>query len=61
MAATIIKSENNKNLKLLTALAQQLGETVDKLSPSQTEDFQLGALMKKEKTGKSVSRQPIFK
>ena len=61
MGAIVIKSSNNKNLRLLTELAKQLGETVDKLSPAQAEDIQLGMLMKKEKTGKTVSRESIFK
>ena len=61
MGAIVIKSHNSKNLRLLIALAEQLGETVDKISASQAEDFQLGMLMKKEKTGKTVSRKSIFK
>lgn len=61
MGAIVIKSENAKNLKLLAALAEQLGEHVSKLSVSQVEDMQLGMLMKKEKTGKAVSRADIFK
>ncbi len=61
MTAIVIKSDNAKNIKLLTALAEQLGETVDKLSPTQAEDLQLGMMMKKEKTGKTVSRKDIFK
>lgn len=61
MGAIVINSENNKHLKLLTALAEELGETVNKLTSSQTEDLQLGMLMKKEKTGKTVSRETIFK
>ena len=61
MGSIVIKSNNNKNLQLLTALAKQLGETVNKLTPSQAEDLQLGLLMKREKTGKTVSRKAIFK
>ncbi len=61
MGAIVIKSSNNKNLKLLSAIAEQLGETVNKLSISQAEDLQLGLIMKKEKTGKTVSRKTIFK
>jgi len=61
MGSIVIKSNSNKNLKLLVALAEQLGETVNKLSPSQAEDIQLGIMMKKEKTGKTVSRKNIFK
>ena len=61
MGAIVIKSDNNKNLKLLTELAEQLGESVNKLTSSQAEDIQLGMLMKKEKTGKTVTRASIFK
>jgi hypothetical protein len=61
MGTIVIKSGNSRNLKLLTELAEQLGDTVNKLSPSQAEDLQLGMIMKKEKTGKSVTRKSIFK
>ncbi len=61
MAAIVIKSDNVKNLKLLAELAAQLGETVNKLTPSQAEDFYLGLLMKKEKTGKTVSSKTVLK
>lgn len=61
MAAIVIKSTNSKHLKLLAELAEQLGETVNKLSASEAEDLQLGLLMKKQKTGKTVSRAAIFK
>lgn len=61
MSAIVIKSSNSKNLKLLSALAEQLGETVSKISSSQAEDIQLGLMMKKERTGKTVSRKTIFK
>jgi len=61
MGAIVIKSENAKNLKLLAALAEQLGESVNKLSATQVEDMQLGIMIKKEKTGKRVSRNDIFK
>jgi hypothetical protein len=61
MGAIVIKSSNSKNLKLLVTLAEQLGETVDKLTSSQADDIRLGMIMKKEKTGKKVSRKSIFK
>jgi hypothetical protein len=60
MGAIIINSDNAKNLKLLAALAEQLGESVSKLTKSQIEDMQLGMLMKKEKTGIPASRKTIF-
>jgi len=61
MSAIVIKSENNKNLKLLIELAKQLGETVNRLSPAEAEDFHLGIMMKKEKTGTEATRKSIFK
>ena len=61
MGAIIIKSENTKNLKLLTALAEQLGENVSKLSIAQVEDIHLGLMMKKNKTSIPVPREKIFK
>ena len=61
MGSIVTKSNNNRNLQLLTALAKQLGETVSKLAPSQAEDLQFGMLIKKEKTVKTVSRKTIFK
>lgn len=61
MGAIVIKSSNNKNLKLLATLAEQLGETVNKLSLAQAEDIQLGMIMKRERTGKPVDRKSIFK
>jgi len=61
MGAIVIKSRNTKNLKLLSDFAEQLGETVDKLTTAEAEDIKLGLFMKKEKTGKSISRAAIFK
>ena len=61
MAAIVINRDNSKNQKLLTALALQLGENVSKLTASQAEDIQLGIIMSREKTGKRVSRETIFK
>ena len=60
IGAIVIKSDNAKNLKLLAALAEQLGESVSKLTESQIEDMQLGMLMKKVKTGISISRKTVF-
>jgi len=61
MGAIVIKSRNTKNLKLLSDFAEQLGETGDKLTTAEAEDIKLGLFMKKEKTGKSISRAAIFK
>lgn len=61
MGAIVIESSSAKNLRLLTELAELLGERVSKLTPAQAEDIQLGLMMKKERTGKMVSRDAIFK
>jgi hypothetical protein len=61
MSAIVIESSNPKNLKLLVALAEQLGESVKKLSQAQYEDIQLSLFIKSEKTGKEVSREDVFK
>ena len=61
MGTIVIKSTNSKNLRLLTELAEQLGESVSKLSPAMAEDLQLGLFMKRERTGKTVSRDKVFK
>jgi hypothetical protein len=61
MGAIVIKSDNSKHLKLLAEIAEQLGETVSKLSAAEVEDLQLGLIIEREKTGKSVSRKTIFK
>ncbi len=61
MEAIIIRSENLQNLKLLTELARKLGEEVSTLNAEQAEDYALGMLMEKEKTGEEVSREAIMK
>jgi hypothetical protein len=60
MAAIIIKTKSTKHLKLLAELAESMGEKAEVITETQTEDIALGMLMKKAKTGKSVSRNTIF-
>ena len=60
MGAIVISSDNVKNLNLLAELAQRLGENVSKLTTEQFDDLQFGELIKKEKTGKAVSRKNVF-
>lgn len=60
MSSLLIKSDNKKHITLLKELAEQLGEEVKQLTPAENEDFHLGFLMKKEKTGKIISRKSIF-
>ena len=61
MAAIIIKSNSEDNLRLLIELAKKLGEDVTKLSEEQIEDISLGNLMKKARTGKNVSKETIMR
>lgn len=57
----IVITGKKQNMKLISELAKKLGESVLKLSKDQVEDFALGSLMEKEKTGKRVSRKTIMK
>mgnify|MGYP001096230877 CR=1 FL=1 len=61
MTALIINNKGKKNISLLTDLAKELGYEVKILTDEQFEDLALGTLMKKEKTGKSVSKKTILK
>ena len=61
MCTIVIKSDNEKNLRLLKAITEQMGNTVNKLSPAETEDLYFALMMKKEVTGNAVARQLIFK
>ena len=61
MGAIVIQSNSKTNTKLLMTLAKQLGERALALSDEQSEDMALGTLMKKVKTGESVSHETIMK
>lgn len=60
MSAILIKG-NKQNNKILAALAKKLGGDVFDLKDEQYDDFLLGNLMDTVKTGKTVSRESIFK
>ncbi|MBK7234002.1 MAG: hypothetical protein IPH93_17485 [Saprospiraceae bacterium] len=60
MSAIIIKTDR-KSTKLIASLAKQLGANVLDVKEQQYEDFLLGAIMDKEKTGKTVSRDTVMK
>lgn len=61
MAALIIESKNPANLKILAAMAKQLGDSVKAIDIDEIEDMLFGKMMEKEKTGKKVSRETIMK
>lgn len=60
MSAIIIKADKESN-KILKQLAKKLGASVTSVNDDQYEDFLLGTLMDSQKTGKTVSKEDIFK
>ena len=60
MGAIIIKADNRSS-KILKDLTEQLGASVTDIKVHQYEDFLLGTMMDVEKTGKTISREIIFK
>lgn len=61
METIIIKPKNKAELRFWLELAKKTGTSAAKLSLDDTEDLALLALMKKERTGKVVSRATIMK
>ena len=61
MAAIIIKSDNLKNLRLLTSLAKKLGDTATSINAEALEDLLIGEWMNREKTGKKADKQKDLK
>lgn len=59
MGAIVIKSDT-KSLKLIMEIAQRMGGEVAKLNDEQLEDFTFGEMLKKAKTGRTVSRETIM-
>jgi len=60
MDAIIIKADKKSN-KILAERAKKLGGNVIDINAEQYEDFILGTMMEAAKTGKTVSRETIFK
>ena len=60
MSAIVIKADSKSN-KILKELAKKLGGNVLPIDDNQFEYIALGALMDKEKTGETVSREDIMK
>ncbi|MCH7513594.1 MAG: hypothetical protein IH947_06575 [Bacteroidetes bacterium] len=60
MSAIVIKADSKSN-KILKELAKKLGGNVLPIDDNQYEYIALGALMDKEKTGETVSREDIMK
>ncbi len=59
--STILIKADKQSSKLLAELAKKLGGNVVDMKDEQFEDFMLGTVMDKVKTGKTVSRASILK
>ncbi len=59
--STILIKADKQSSKLLAELAKKLGGNVVDMKDEQFEDFMLGTVMNKVKTGKTVSRASILK
>jgi len=60
MSVLVIQGDESSQ-KLILALAKKIGSKAVSIGKSQAEDFLFGSLMEKEKTGKLVSREKVFK
>lgn len=60
MSTILIKADKKSN-KILSELAIKLGGNVIDVKDEQFEDFLLGTLIDKVKTGKSVSKNSVLK
>jgi|GEM_PF-982859 len=61
MTAVLVPITSYKNQKQFTQLAETLGEKVIVLTKEQMEDFAFGAFIKKNDSGKIVSKATILK
>jgi len=61
METIIINTKTSGNAKFILDLVKKLGETGRMLTKTQQEDFLLGELMLRERTGKKVSKSEILK
>ncbi|MBK6976741.1 MAG: hypothetical protein IPH28_06165 [Cytophagaceae bacterium] len=60
METIIIQTESKSIGKLLIDLAKKLGSKANVLKKETTEDYILGSLMEKQKTGKLVSKEKVM-
>ncbi|MFA6262364.1 MAG: hypothetical protein WC760_12905 [Bacteroidia bacterium] len=59
--STILIKADKQSSKILSELAKRLGGNVIDMKDNQFEDFLLGTMMDKVKTGKTVSKASILK
>lgn len=60
METIIIQTDSKSIGKLLIDLAKKLGSKANVLKKETTEDYILGSLMEKQKTGKLVSKEKVM-
>ncbi|MBK9510585.1 MAG: hypothetical protein IPP61_06480 [Cytophagaceae bacterium] len=60
METIIIQTESKSTGKLLIDLAKKLGSKANVLKKEAAEDYILGSLMEKQKTGKLVSKEEVM-
>lgn len=60
METIIIQTESKSTGKLLIDLAKKLGSKANVLKKEAAEDYILGSLMEKQKTGKLVSKEDVM-
>jgi len=60
MNVLVIEPNNEDDLRLIIQLAKKLGSKVATLGKEEVEDMALHTLMKKVKTGETVSRDVIM-
>ena len=61
METIVINTKNSGTAKLILDLVEKMGESGRILTKTEQEDYLLGELMLKERTGKKVSKAAILK
>jgi hypothetical protein len=60
MKNILISVENNEQLKAFESIAKVFGSKISMLNNEQYEDFLLGAIISKEKSGKLKSKEAVL-
>ena len=61
MTSILISSKDKKDVAAIALIAKKIGVKVHHINTDETEDIMLGAVMKKVKTNKIVSRDLVMK
>ncbi len=60
MTSIIISGKDKKDVEAIALIAKKIGVNVHHIDIDQTEDLMMGAVMKKSKTNKKVSRNVVM-